>query len=569
MIKHFSKKIQNEIQKCLFNANHSIKVAVAWFTNEMLFMPIMMKLQLGLDVEIVLNYDDINVSDENPIDFDSFINSGGKLHWNRSGQLMHDKFCIVDNTIVITGSYNWTNKAEYNDESISIFMDETETTVFYLNKFIELCKKYRLEPKKQMPLPTTLKEEIPLTKQTEDKPIIVSNLIAEGKCGDSIYFQLDKHGNLSFSGDGAIPDFMVLEDRPWHKYSDQIIKVYFEWPSASISRIGAHAFKALPLLKEVVFGGKVQVIGEAAFMGCSALKTVSSFSSVVRKLEKRTFYNCSSLQSIPCIDIIDDYAFYGCVALLDRPIKHCNANHIGSHAFERCCNLSSVILPDTLRSLGSYAFANCSSLSEIHFQDRVDHIGENVFYGCSLLKRVSLPYDVLYDSSAFNGFNDKIITTYYEDLTYPQLINPQYKGQRPPFFPNEKEVVRVWLSDIPNYINQPFGAFTIHKDDIVMIDKGEPCVVISRFKGQYYYLLSVIRNNKKSWLNLGILTRCDAFGQPLGEFQKTMLSYDTWEKRLNYLMGRTLKGGDLFAKEILTFTTAVKKLSYISDIIME
>ena len=97
MIKHFSKKIQNEIQKCLFNANHSIKVAVAWFTNEMLFMPIMMKLQLGLDVEIVLNYDDINVSDENPIDFDSFINSGGKLHWNRSGQLMHDKFCIVDN----------------------------------------------------------------------------------------------------------------------------------------------------------------------------------------------------------------------------------------------------------------------------------------------------------------------------------------------------------------------------------------------------------------------------------------------------------------------------------------
>ena len=48
-----------------------------------------------------------------------------------------------------------------------------------------------------------------------------------------------------------------------------------------------------------------------------------------------------------------------------------------------------------------------------------------------------------------------------------------------------------------------------------------------------------------------------------------MLSYDTWEKRLNYLMGRTLKGGDLFAKEILTFTTAEKKLSYISDIIME
>ena len=33
MIEHYSHKIQNAIQKELFKANKSIKIAVAWFTN--------------------------------------------------------------------------------------------------------------------------------------------------------------------------------------------------------------------------------------------------------------------------------------------------------------------------------------------------------------------------------------------------------------------------------------------------------------------------------------------------------------------------------------------------------
>jgi phosphatidylserine/phosphatidylglycerophosphate/cardiolipin synthase-like enzyme len=37
---------------------------------------------------------------------------------------MHRKFCIIDNHVVITGSYNWTkNAAERNDENIMIVQD--------------------------------------------------------------------------------------------------------------------------------------------------------------------------------------------------------------------------------------------------------------------------------------------------------------------------------------------------------------------------------------------------------------------------------------------------------------
>lgn len=142
MIEHYSHKIQNAIQKELFKANKSIKIAVAWFTNDLLFQPLLLKLAAGVTVEIILNKDEINCSDENEIDFDEFVNAGGILRWNDTKQLLHDKFCIIDDQIVIYGSYNWTNKAEYNEESIAIAKEDSSTTSFYLDKFTGLSKKY-------------------------------------------------------------------------------------------------------------------------------------------------------------------------------------------------------------------------------------------------------------------------------------------------------------------------------------------------------------------------------------------------------------------------------------------
>lgn len=37
---------------------------------------------------------------------------------------MHQKYCIIDNHVVILGSFNWTNNAEFrNDENIQITQD--------------------------------------------------------------------------------------------------------------------------------------------------------------------------------------------------------------------------------------------------------------------------------------------------------------------------------------------------------------------------------------------------------------------------------------------------------------
>lgn len=142
MIEHYSHKIQNAIQKELFKANSSIKIAVAWFTNDLLFQPLLLKLGAGVSVELIVNKDDINCSDDSEVDFNEFVKAGGVLRWNDTNQLLHDKFCIIDDTVVIYGSYNWTNKAEYNEESIAIAKGEDSTTQFYVDKFVNFSKKY-------------------------------------------------------------------------------------------------------------------------------------------------------------------------------------------------------------------------------------------------------------------------------------------------------------------------------------------------------------------------------------------------------------------------------------------
>ena len=129
----------------LFKAQKSIKIAVAWFTNELLLQPLILKLKSGVSVELILNEDVINRGGDNSLDFTEFIQAGGVLKWNDSKQLMHEKCCIIDERIVISGSYNWTNKAEYNSEVATIYYDEEETTQFYNELFNNLSARYEQE----------------------------------------------------------------------------------------------------------------------------------------------------------------------------------------------------------------------------------------------------------------------------------------------------------------------------------------------------------------------------------------------------------------------------------------
>jgi tetratricopeptide (TPR) repeat protein len=104
------------------NAKYGIDIAVAWFTNPILFDLLLSKQKDGINVRIVLTDDSINFNKADT-PFQELIDSEGMVSIIPYPPLMHHKFCLIDNRLLLTGSYNWTRQAKQNIENIVISTD--------------------------------------------------------------------------------------------------------------------------------------------------------------------------------------------------------------------------------------------------------------------------------------------------------------------------------------------------------------------------------------------------------------------------------------------------------------
>jgi DNA-binding Xre family transcriptional regulator len=149
MIKAHFNNIQRTLIEELQKAEQSIKIAVAWFNSKPIFDVLVNKIHEGVKIEIVLNYDFINFS-LHCLNFQMVINLDCKIYVpkNEGGIFIHHKFCIIDKATTITGSYNWTNKAESNIENIVIHYNNIELAKAYAIEFAKLthiCNKLNVE----------------------------------------------------------------------------------------------------------------------------------------------------------------------------------------------------------------------------------------------------------------------------------------------------------------------------------------------------------------------------------------------------------------------------------------
>lgn len=132
--------IRQAIIKALDEAKEEIFVAVYWFTNHELFDKLCDKLREGKRVSLIIHNDYIN-NREAGLNFQSFIDLGGQFFFSDAENPMHNKFCVVDQKILINGSYNWTYYAEdRNSENILIIRDELEATSAFHQEFINLTQ---------------------------------------------------------------------------------------------------------------------------------------------------------------------------------------------------------------------------------------------------------------------------------------------------------------------------------------------------------------------------------------------------------------------------------------------
>ena len=143
-IQPYFEKIHKEIESRLLNTKSSIRLAVAWLTDERLFNIMCDKAKDGIKVELLIANQEIN--HESSIQYRNLTENGGKIYWIGKGynyeKLMHNKACIIDNSILITGSYNWTRKAKSNHENILIIEDEEKLILDFNQEFDKIINKY-------------------------------------------------------------------------------------------------------------------------------------------------------------------------------------------------------------------------------------------------------------------------------------------------------------------------------------------------------------------------------------------------------------------------------------------
>ncbi len=145
---------------------------------------------------------------------------------------------------------------------------------------------------------------------------------------------------------------------------------------------------------------------------------------------------------------------------------------LGISAFKDCSKLTSVNLPEGLKSIGNRAFANCTNLASISIPKSVTKIGALAFDNCSKLSTINLSKNIVHiDMNAFD--NQKI----YDYTNLPDRMAVIYDTSRiTPWFKNQPDgliyigkVLYVWKGEMP-------------KNTKVIVENGTTLVADEAFK---------------------------------------------------------------------------------------
>ena len=125
----------NHIIDLINVAYTQLDICVFTISDDRISRAIVEAMKNGVEIRIIS--DNFKVEDTGS-DIEDLSRVGIPVKLDTSDNHMHHKFMIVDNKIVLTGSYNWTRSAAlYNQENI-ISMDDEEVVSKFSNEFEKL-----------------------------------------------------------------------------------------------------------------------------------------------------------------------------------------------------------------------------------------------------------------------------------------------------------------------------------------------------------------------------------------------------------------------------------------------
>ena len=99
---------QKEIIKNINQAQAFINIAMYIFTDKEIALPLVKAREQGVKVRLYLDKDQIGYKYSQSR---FLVQKGIKTRISSNNYIMHNKFAIIDNRILLTGSYNWTFSA--------------------------------------------------------------------------------------------------------------------------------------------------------------------------------------------------------------------------------------------------------------------------------------------------------------------------------------------------------------------------------------------------------------------------------------------------------------------------
>lgn len=188
------------------------------------------------------------------------------------------------------------------------------------------------------------------------------------------------------------------------KKNELIVGCKFTTIPSSVTSIGTHAFFGCKNLTSYQVPSSVTNIEYNAFRNCENLSSIYISRSVV-SIGEKVFENCSSLSSIivdrdnkkydsreNCNAIIDtqkNELVAGCKSTIIPP----SVTIIGGWAFAGS-GITTITIPNTVKSIGKEAFVDCQSLKTITIPNSIDKIEDHTFAYCQQLYSLVIPNSV-------------------------------------------------------------------------------------------------------------------------------------------------------------------------------
>ena len=108
-------------------ANKSVHVLMFTFTLETILDSLILAKGRGVEVLAVLERE----QEANQQAYEILLAAGVEVRKDNNSGLMHSKFAVIDDLVVITGSYNWTKSADtINDENLLVIVSHQIAVAF-------------------------------------------------------------------------------------------------------------------------------------------------------------------------------------------------------------------------------------------------------------------------------------------------------------------------------------------------------------------------------------------------------------------------------------------------------